>query len=101
MQLLNKKTGEAYFVGQFEMLGATLEKFELKPDDVVVTFDSHEAAQYAGFYINRFYPLYKQVNALRSAQQAERDNMDKFIDSCRAWSNGDSPVLSDLTSIVP
>ncbi|SIK66409.1 Uncharacterised protein [Mycobacteroides abscessus subsp. abscessus] len=83
------------------MLGATLEMFELKPTDVVVTFDSHEAAQYAGFYINRFYPMYKQVNALRSGSKEERDKMDKFIDSCRAWSNDDRPELSDLMLIVP
>jgi hypothetical protein len=101
MQLQNKKTGEGYFVGQFEMLGATLEKFELKPDDVVVTFDSHEAAQYAGFYINRFYPVYKQLNILRSGSEAEQQQMDAFIEACRAWANSGAPVLSGVSKIVP
>jgi len=101
MQLQNKKTGEAYFVGQFEMLGATLEMFELKPDDVVVAFDSHEAAQYAGLYINRFYPVYKQLNILRSGSKEEQQQMDVFIEACRAWANSAAPVLSDVTKIVP
>lgn len=101
MQVTNKATGEAYFVGQFDMLGAILEKLQLGPQNASITFDAHEAAQYAGIYIERFYPVYRQLNILRAGSKAERDQMDMFIEACRAWANSAAHALSDVTKIVP
>jgi len=101
MHVKNKATGEAFFAGQFDMLGAVLEKLNLELPEAEITFDSHEAAQYAGIFIERFYPMYKQINILRGDSKEERERMNRFIDACREWANQENPMLNELSRNTP
>ena len=51
-------------------------------------------------YIERTYPVYMQLNILRSGTKDEKAKMDAFIDACRAWSNGTNPDPANLQKIV-
>ncbi|MCS3806682.1 hypothetical protein HNO92_004291 [Chromobacterium alkanivorans] len=51
--------------------------------------------------IEAVYPLFKQINILRSGSAAEKDKMGKYIDAIRSWSNGDNPALAELEKIQP
>ena len=51
--------------------------------------------QQAAQRITQFYPLYKQLNILRSAHSSEQKRMALFIDKCRKWSN-DFSIKADI-----
>ncbi|MBM2883171.1 hypothetical protein JFK97_02095 [Chromobacterium phragmitis] len=51
--------------------------------------------------INRYYPVWQQLNILRSGTTEEQATMDQFINACRAWSNGDQPDPAELEKIQP
>lgn len=52
-------------------------------------------------HIAKFYPMWKQINVVRSGNAAEIQKMGAFIDACRNWSNQSDPKLEDLTQIAP
>jgi hypothetical protein len=47
------------------------------------------------------YPLYRQLNILRSGKKADSDKMGAFIDAVRAWSNSPAPDAAALEAIQP
>ena len=51
-------------------------------------------------YIERTYPVYMQLNILRSGTKDEKAKMDAFIDACRAWSNDTNPDPVNLQKII-
>ena len=55
----------------------------------------------AGLKIKSIYPIWKQLNILRSGTQEEIDRMGSFIDACRDWSNDPEASVEDLETIVP
>ncbi|QOZ83188.1 MULTISPECIES: hypothetical protein [Chromobacterium] len=52
-------------------------------------------------HINRQYPVWQQLNILRSGSIEEQARMGKFIDACRDWSNGEQPDPAELERIQP
>ena len=101
MQIIHPATAQTYFVGQPENLSAALHSLGLNRADVTLRLTPHEAHAIAGEYIERHYPLYRQVNLLRTGVQAEIERMSVFIDACRAWANGASPDPMVLVAILP
>ncbi|MBS4097818.1 MAG: hypothetical protein KGZ83_13385 [Sulfuricella sp.] len=51
--------------------------------------------------INSAYPVWKQINVMRIGTVEERDTMNAYIDACRAWSNGPTPLVAELQAIQP
>ena len=41
-------------------------------------------------HIFKFYPDWKQLDVMRRGSKTDNDNMNKFIDACRDWSNDDT-----------
>lgn len=52
-------------------------------------------------YIQQYYPIWQQLNLMRAGTAAQQKTMGKFIDACRAWSNGESLDLHALEAIKP
>lgn len=52
-------------------------------------------------YIQRYYPIWQQLNLMRGGSAAQQKAMGQFIDACRAWSNGESLDLQALEAIKP
>lgn len=63
--------------------------------------DKANARELCDHHIRAHYPIYKQVNLLRSGTEAEKDKMDTFINACRDWSNGENPDPAALEAIQP
>ena len=101
MKITHSATAQTYFVGQPENLPAALHSLGLTRADVVLTLTPHEAADLAGEYIQRHYPIYRQLNLLRAGKPQEIEQMSAFIDHCRDWANAESPDPSVLATIVP
>ena len=57
--------------------------------------------QQAESHILQHYPLWHQLNILRSGDQAAVQQMGNFIDACRDWSNQSHPILADLQTLHP
>ncbi len=55
----------------------------------------------AGQHINQSYPLWKQVNLLRSGDKSAMKKMALFIDKCRKWSNDLSIDKALINRIEP
>jgi len=55
----------------------------------------------ANNYIQLYYPIWKQLNIMRSGTAAQKKMMDTFITSVQAWANGVKPKESDLQLIKP
>ena len=52
-------------------------------------------------HIAKFYPVWKQLNVIRSGDAAEIQKMGVFIDACRDWSSQIEPKFADLVQIEP
>jgi hypothetical protein len=52
-------------------------------------------------HIAKFYPMWKQINVIRSGDTAAIQKMSAFIDACRDWSNHSEPKFEDLIQIAP
>ncbi|WP_199154419.1 hypothetical protein [Chromobacterium sp. ASV23] len=52
-------------------------------------------------HIERYYPIWQQLNILRAGTDADKSKMGTFIDACRAWSNGPNPDQNLLQTIKP
>ncbi|PSB88139.1 hypothetical protein C5F64_08605 [Photobacterium damselae subsp. damselae] len=59
------------------------------------------ARNYCRNHIVKHYPEAKQLNVLMSGDQIEINKMNTFITACRAWSNQETPKLSELVLIKP
>lgn len=72
-------------------------------EELYVEWEEHEIKQFAQSHIEKYYPLWKQSNIMRTNDEAELTKMGTFIDSVRAWSNGENPDPWDesLTNIIP
>jgi hypothetical protein len=57
--------------------------------------------QQAESHILQHYPLWQQLNILRSGDQIAIQTMGTFIDACRDWSNQVNPDLADLQVLQP
>jgi hypothetical protein len=57
--------------------------------------------QQAEKHIVQYYPLWQQLNILRSNDETTIQQMGTFIDACRDWSNQPSPALADLQTLHP
>ena len=57
--------------------------------------------QQAEQYILQHYPLWHQLNILRSGDEEAIQTMGDFIDACRDWSNQTNPDLADLQVLQP
>ena len=55
--------------------------------------------QQAEQHILIHYPLWRQLNILRSNDTATIQQMGSFIDACRDWSNQANPELTDLQAL--
>ena len=51
--------------------------------------------------IAEMYPLWEQLNVLRSGDRGQIDRMGRFIDRVRAWSNNPGSRPEELRSIHP
>jgi len=51
--------------------------------------------------ILQFYPVWRQMNVLRSGDSVEVEKMGLFIDVVRAWANDRDRPVSDLEKIIP
>jgi hypothetical protein len=57
--------------------------------------------QQAEQHILHYYPLWHQLNILRSDDKEAILTMGDFIDACRDWSNQAYPDLADLQTLRP
>ena len=57
--------------------------------------------QQAENHILQYYPLWHQLNILRSGNEKTIQQMGVFIDACRDWSNQVNPQLADLQVLQP
>jgi hypothetical protein len=55
----------------------------------------------ARLHITDVYPVWKQLNIMRSGDQKEIDKMGRFIDAVRKWSNDPKAKMTDLKNIKP
>lgn len=69
--------------------------------DVSLVLGEEEARRLSAAHIDQHYPLYRQLNILRSGKKADSDKMGAFIDAVRAWSNGPAPDPTALETIQP
>ncbi|QND82699.1 Uncharacterized protein ChrSV_0470 [Chromobacterium vaccinii] len=52
-------------------------------------------------HIERYYPIWQQLNILRAGTDADKSKMGIFVDACRTWSNGPNPDQTILQTIKP
>ncbi|UGA39242.1 hypothetical protein JOS77_06625 [Chromobacterium haemolyticum] len=71
------------------------------PAGVVFRCTQEEARALCDGRITKLYPTWQQLNILRSGTKDEQASMSKFIDACRAWSNGEQPDPAELEKIKP
>ncbi|BBH15226.1 hypothetical protein JD974_01095 [Chromobacterium haemolyticum] len=52
-------------------------------------------------HIEKYYPIFKQLNLLRDGDDEEKKQMSAFINACQAWSNQASGTRAELEKIKP
>lgn len=70
-------------------------------NDLLAQIAAGHARELCAHHIRAHYPEYHQLNVLMTDDAAEKAKMKKFIDACRAWSNGDNPDPAALAAITP
>lgn len=60
-------------------------------EEVYIEWTNEEINEFAQEHIFKYYPSWKQSNILRENDPQEVTKMGNFIDSVRAWSNGQNP----------
>ncbi len=99
MSYIGIRNGVKTILGDIPRYVLDLDEFTQQFDEIYP--DAGEARSLCAAHIERYYPIYRQFNLLRSGSEDEKRKMGAFIDACRDWSNGEKPDPAALKAIQP